>query len=262
MRNIINAESTQKMLAGMLKENAGAFTASVIDLYNSDKTLQNCQPQEVFAECLKAVSLSLPVNKQLGFVWIVPRRSKGVWHPVFQVGARGIVQLAQRTGQYKYINVGEVYEGELKGVDKLSGQVDISGDKISEEVIGYFAYIETVNGFSKCLYWPKEKVVSHASKYSDSYKNGAAIWSDHFDEMAEKTILSQLIKKYGPMSVSLANAMSGEDDFADASKTDENTPRTSAEDIPCVDVSEGEESKQEQSSPPVEEYKPDGTEPF
>lgn len=202
MNAVLNTDATKKLLEQTCKENAGSFSASVLDLYSSDKSLQSFKPGDVFRECLKAASLKLPISKQLGFAYIVPY--KGV--PSFQIGYKGLIQLAQRTGAYKYINVGVVYDGEFKGEDKLSGAVDISGEKVSEEVIGYFAYIETITGFSKALYWSKDKVISHASRFSKSFQQGAAIWRDHFDEMAQKTILRNLLSKWGVMSVEMIRA--------------------------------------------------------
>lgn len=206
MRAVVNAEASQALLKDSLKENAGAFAASVIDLYSSDTYLQNCAPQAVFAEVLKAVSLKLPINKQLGFAYIIPRRDHGVWKPVFQLGYKGYIQLCMRTGAYRYVNAGPVYEGELKSVDKLSGAVDLSGEATSDAVIGYFAYMETLNGFRKCLYWSKEKLVRHVSRYSDSYKSGNKIWRDNFEEMATKTALRYLLSHWGVMSTEMEQA--------------------------------------------------------
>ena len=206
MRSVVNAEASQALLKDSLKENAGAFAASVIDLYSSDTYLQNCAPQAVFAEVLKAVSLKLPINKQLWFAYIIPRRDHGVCKPVFQLGYKGYIQLCMRTGAYRYINAGPVYEGELKSVDKLSGAVDLSGEATSDAVIGYFAYMETLNGFRKCLYWSKEKLVRHVSRYSDSYKSGNKIWKDNFEEMATKTVLRYLLSHWGVMSTEMEQA--------------------------------------------------------
>lgn len=208
MSHIINAESTQNIIKASLKENAGAFTASVLDLYNTDKYLQQCNPAQVMGECLKAVSLKLPINKQLGFAYVIAY--KGV--PTFQLGYKGMIQLCMRTGAYKYINAGEVYEGELQKIDKLTGEVDINGVKTSDKVVGYFAYIETINGFRKAFYWTKEKVISHSQKYSQSYKSGSAIWKDNFTEMATKTVLRNLLGHYGVMSIELEQALTSESD--------------------------------------------------
>lgn len=111
MQSLLDNEQTKKILQNALHENADSYAASILDLYNSDKTLQQCQPKLVFGECLKAVSLKLPINKQLGFAYVVAY--KGI--PQFQIGYKGLIQLCMRTGQYKHINAGEVYEGEYQG---------------------------------------------------------------------------------------------------------------------------------------------------
>lgn len=212
MNSIVNAESTKKLFQNTLKENAGSFSASIIDLYNSDKTLQECDPRQVMGEALKAASLKLPINKQLGFAYVIPYRDykSGMQIPQFQLGYKGMIQLCMRTGSYKYINAGEVYEGELVKIDKLTGEVDLSGEAVSDKIVGYFAYMETVNGFKKAFYWTKEKTIAHANKYSKSYKNGNAIWKDNFDEMAIKTVLRNLLSHYGIMSVELIQAFTYE----------------------------------------------------
>lgn len=218
MGEIVNASSTKKLLENTLKENSGAFAASIIDLYNTDTYLQACDPRAVFGECLKAASLKLPVNKQLGFAYIVPYKSKGVSLPQFQIGYKGLIQLAMRTGAYKHINAGEVYEGEFKGSDKLTGEIDISGEAVSDKIIGYFAYIETTNGFKKAMYWNKEKVKAHAKRYSKSYNSQSSAWASNFDEMATKTVLRNMLSHYGYMSVEMATDFEAEDNAGAAAE--------------------------------------------
>ena len=112
-----------------------------------------------------------------------------------------------RSGAYRYINAAPVYEGEFKGYDKIRGVADISGEKTSDEIVGFFAYIETLNGFAKCEYWAKDKLIAHASRYSDSYKSGATIWKDNFPEMGTKTVLAYLLSHYGLLSVDMMTAI-------------------------------------------------------
>lgn len=207
MGSILNAESTKKLLQNTLKENAGAFSASILDLYSTDTTLQKCNPEAVFRECLKAASLKLPINKQLGFAYVVPFKG----NPQFQIGYKGLIQLALRTGAYKYINAGSVYDGEFRGADKLTGEIDLNGEAVSDTVVGYFAYIETINGFKKAMYWNKDKIAEHAKKYSQSYNSSYSPWKTNFDEMATKTVLRNLINHYGIMSIEMANAFEAED---------------------------------------------------
>ena len=206
MKGILDNDNTKKLLQDSLKENAGAFAASILDLYNSDKYLQQCDPKQVFGECLKAVSLKLPINKQLGFAYVVA--FKGI--PQFQIGYKGLIQLCMRTGQYKHINAGEVYEGEYKGFNKLTGELDISGERTSNTIVGYFAYMETLNGFSHSVYSTKQEIQKHAEKYSKSHNSSNSAWKTEFDKMAVKTVLRNLLSHYGYMSVEMMNAMTAE----------------------------------------------------
>jgi recombination protein RecT len=217
MKEIVNAASTQELLKNSLGANAGAYTASIIDLYNSDTYLQKCDPGQVMRECLKAVSLKLPISKQLGFAYVVPYKKDGVDVPQFQLGYKGMIQLCQRTGAYRFINAGPVYDGELVKEDKLSGALDLSGLRTGDTIIGYFAYIETLNGFSKCIYWPIAKVTEHAKRYSKSYAYTSSAWKTNFDEMAQKTLLRSLLGHWGVMSVEMETAFNADNtEAADA----------------------------------------------
>ena len=209
LKNILAAQSVQEQFKAVLAENAGAFVASIIDLYNTDRTLQMCDPKNVVMEALKAASLKLPINKQLGFAWIVPYRDgkTGQYIPTFQLGYKGYVQLCMRTGAYRYINADVVYEGELVKYDKLTGEIEIDPSKrTSDKKIGYFAFIETLNGFRKTLYMTVEEVTKHAEQYSKSYGNKNSVWATDFDAMALKTCLRLLLSKYGVMSVEMQRA--------------------------------------------------------
>lgn len=209
LKSILYAQSVQEQFKNVLAENAGAFVASIIDLYNTDKYLQACDPKAVVMEALKAASLKLPINKQLGFAWIVPYKDNktGRYIPVFQLGYKGYIQLCMRTGAYRYINADVVYEGELVKKDKLTGWIELDPDKrISDKKIGYFAHIETLNGFSKTLFMTTEEVIAHAKKYSKSYGNSNSSWATDFDSMALKTCLRLLVGKYGIMSVEMQKA--------------------------------------------------------
>lgn len=225
MREVLSMSSTQSLMSEVLRENKEEFVASLIDLYGSDNYLAQCDPGAVMKEALKAVSLKLPINKQLGFAYIIPYRDKtGTQQPQFQLGYKGLIQLAQRTGAYASMNMDNVYEGELRVLDRVSGDIDLNGERISDKVIGYFAYIRTTNGFSKTLYWPMEKMLNHVKRYSKSYQQGASIWKNNFDEMAQKTMMRNLLSRWGIMSVDLQHAINYEAaDLADAAIVDEET---------------------------------------
>ncbi len=209
LKHILATQSVKEQFEAVLKENAGAFVASIIDLYNTDRTLQMCEPKNVVMEALKAASLKLPINKQLGFAWIVPYRDSktGQYIPAFQLGYKGYIQLCMRTGAYRYINADIVYEGELVKHDKLTGEIEIDPSKrTSDQKVGYFAFIETLNGFRKTLYMTVEEVTKHAQQYSKSYSSKNSVWATDFDAMALKTCLRLLLSKYGVMSVEMQRA--------------------------------------------------------
>lgn len=209
LKSILNAQSVQEQFKNVLAENSGAFVASIIDLWNNDRCLQMCDPKAVVMEALKAASLKLPINKQLGFAWIVAYKDgkTGQYIPTFQLGYKGYIQLCLRTGAYKYINADAVYEGELVRVDKLTGEIELDPSKrTSDKIIGYFAYLETVNGFRKALYMTKEEIIKHAERYSKSYGNQHSPWATDFDAMALKTCLRLLLGKYGIMSTEMQQA--------------------------------------------------------
>jgi recombination protein RecT len=206
LKGILNNETMQQNFRNILAENAGAFMASIIELYQSDGALQKCDPNRVVLEALKAATLKLPINKQLGFAYIIPYNNV----PTFQLGFRGLIQLAQRSGQYRYINADVVCEGELVNYNRITGMLEISGTAKSETPVGYFAYFQLLNGFEKCVYWTREKVEAHAKRYSKAWSKADSPWHTNFDAMALKTVLKTIISKYGVMSVEFANTIAND----------------------------------------------------
>lgn len=206
-KGVLNSQTIRAQLKNSLKDNAGAFLSSMIDLYAGDSSLQNCDPEKVALECVKAAALKLPISKALGFAYVVPYKNV----PAFTIGYKGLVQLAQRTGQYKTINADAVYEGEYVGGDKLTGEIDLSGEAISDKVIGYFAYIELINGFKKTLYMSKEQIIEWAKRYSPSYKSSYSPWQTEFDKMAQKTVIRRLISTYGALSMEMQTIITEDD---------------------------------------------------
>lgn len=207
LKTALNAESVQEQFRNALQDSAPLFVASLIDIYASDKNLQECEPGAVIMEALKAATLRLPINKNLGFAYIVPYRNKGKAEPQMQIGYKGLIQLAMRTGEYRYLNADVVYEGELKSYDKLTGHLDLNGERKSDKVVGYFAYLQLLNGFSKAVYWTKDQVIEHAKRFSKSYSSQFSPWQTDFDAMALKTVLRNLITKWGIMSVEMVQAV-------------------------------------------------------
>jgi len=207
LKNMMYTDSVQAQFKNALGENTGSFVASLIDLFNSDSNLQNCAPGQIIKEALKGALLKLPINKNLGFAYVIAYKGK----PDFQIGYKGYVQLALRTGNYKTLNCDEVYEGEYRTRNKLTGEFDLNGQAISDTVVGYFAYMELHNGFSKTLYMSKEKVIAHAKKYSPSYNQANGPWTKEFNAMAKKTVLKNLLTHWGILSVEMINAIENDD---------------------------------------------------
>lgn len=235
LKSIMMAESVQEQFKNALAENSGAFVASVIDLYNGDTNLQKCEPKAVVMEALKAATLKLPINRSLGFAYIVPynnnrKDQNGNWQkivtPQMQIGYKGLIQLAMRTGQYKFINADVVYDGEVSTVNKLTGEIDFTGDKKSDKVVGYFSYIELLNGFSKTLYMTKEKVDAHAKKYSKTFGSNGSPWTVNYEDMALKTVLKGLLGRYGYLSVEMMNAFDHDQEHEDTEVRDRANTKT------------------------------------
>lgn len=241
IKEAMSAQSVQEQFKNALDKNAGPFTASLIDLYVGDNKLQACDPKAVIMEALKAAVLKLPINKALGFAYIIPfnisvknpdNTYTSVPTPTFIVGYKGLIQLAMRTGQYKHINADVVYEGELGVKNKLTGEIDLSGEATSDKIIGYFCYFELLNGFSKTLYMPVEKMAAYAKKYAPTIKYSADVtieklialgtsgvsggsvgWTGDFTSMALKTVTRNLLSKYGYLSIEMQQAIVEDRDY-------------------------------------------------
>ena len=205
MKAILNAANTQERLATYMdKADSKAFVMSVLNLYTGDGLLQNCDPNLCLAECMKAAALSLPVARQFGYCYIIPYKDK----PSFQMGYKGWLQLAIRSGVYKSITADVVYKGEIPNFNRVTDEFSLDGEPESEEVIGYFARFELNSGFRKAIYWPKERVIAHAKRYSQAYRAGKkdSPWFTAFDSMGCKTVLLQILTRYGVMSSAMQTA--------------------------------------------------------
>lgn len=229
IREYVTAPAVQKKMAEMFtdKRLMDNFVQSVISIAGSDELLAVAEPRSVFNACLMAASLNLPINKNLGFAHIIGYKNsrKNMTEAQFQLGARGFKELAQRTGQYIVINQGDVREGELKGRDRLTGELKfewVEDDAIRQDlpVIGYFSYFKLKSGYASTLYMSLDEIKAHGKRYSQSYKKGFGPWVDNFDAMALKTVSKLNISKNGPLSIELQRAVEADqgvirDDGAD-----------------------------------------------
>jgi recombination protein RecT len=173
--------------------------ASVLSVVNNNELLKKAEPMSIIQSAMIAASLDLPVDPNLGYSYIVPYKGAAS----FQIGWKGLVQLALRSGQYKNINVIEIYEGELVKFNRLTEELELDfSAKKSDAVEGYAAYFELANGFKKTIYWPKSKVEAHRKKFSKS----DYVWKENYTAMAEKTLIKALLSKWGILSIELQKA--------------------------------------------------------
>lgn len=217
-------------------KNGTRFISSIVSAVQTTPALQECTNPSILSAALLGEALNLSPSPQLGQFYMVPfdNKKKGCKEAQFQLGYKGYIQLAERSGYYKKLNVLAIKEGELVSYDPLDEEIEvdlIEDDVVREETsaMGYYAMFEYENGFRKTMYWSKKKMLSHAEKYSQAFrKNGGAkslelleqgkipekelwryssFWFKDFDGMAMKTMLRQLISKWGIMSIDLQNAI-------------------------------------------------------
>lgn len=201
---LINDDGFRKQAEKTLGEGTPQFMSSVLTLVNADPKMQELDPIQLYNTCLMAAALKLPFNNNLGHAYIIAY--KGI--PQLQIGWKGFVQLAQRSGQFRTIGVNAVYENEIGGIDPMTGEIifDFKLEKAGN-VIGYMAYFELLNGFKKNLYMTNKQLTAHANKYSQTFKRKFGVWVDNFDAMAQKTVVKLLLSKFAPLSIDLAKAI-------------------------------------------------------
>ena len=210
LKALLASPAIIKRLEEIIGKNTGSFCASLIQISNSNALLQRAEPNTVISAAIVAATLNLPINNALGFAYIVPfNNSKaGVVEAQFQIGYKGLIQLAMRSGQIKRLVTTEIYANQIISRNPIKGyefDFDIQPEK-HEPAVGYYAYMELVNGFIAEAYMSAEDVKAHAARYSQTYKKGYGVWKDNFDEMAKKTVMKQLLSKYAPMSIELQRA--------------------------------------------------------
>lgn len=296
LKAVLNADTVQEQFRNALQEDKDLFIASIIDLYNGDKSLQTCNPNAIVCEALKAAVLDLPISRSLGFAYIVVYKNKKKvittdpqtgaqrqeWivepTPTFIPGYKGYIQLAMRTGQYRTINADFVYEGELRTVNRLSGEVALDGKRTSDKIVGYFCYFELLNGYRKTFFMSVEDMAKYAKRYSPSVKKETTIaqliakandgivgkqvgWEGNFNDMALKTVIRRVLSKFGYLSIKKQNAIAADDNaaqhalvtrrqtlaIAEAKPIDLDTSTVEYEEV--VDETTGEVTQQAKTAP-------------
>ena len=198
LKSMINDERTQKTFKEMLGKKAPGFLTSLINTTNGNKQLQEANPKSILKAGAVAATLDLPVDPNLGFAYIVPYGKEAQ----FQIGYKGFIQLAIRTGKLKKINVAELYEGQYINYDPVTDTLEYDlNTKTSNKVTHYVAYLKTIEGFEKYFVMSREEIEAHAQKFSKTYKYNSSSWKTNFDAMAEKTVLKLLLSKFAPLSI-------------------------------------------------------------
>lgn len=201
----------------ILGKNAATFTTSVVQLVASNKQLADCEPNSVLGSAMTAATLNLPINQNLGYAYVVPYNEKQedgsyVKKAQFQIGYKGFIQLAQRSGMYTIINPTDVREGEIKHYDRLSGRMEFEWiqdekERNEKKVIGYVSYFELVNGFQSTFYMTIEDINNHAKRFSKTYSHTKGLWKTDLPGMSKKTVIKLNLSKYGPLSIEMQKAI-------------------------------------------------------
>ena len=207
LKSMINDERTKNKFKEMLGNKAAGFLTSLMNTTNGNTQLQQADPNSILKAGAIAATLDLPIDPNLGFAYIVPYNNKGKNEAQFQMGYKGFVQLAIRTGQYKRINVTELYEGQFESYDPITDELKYNlNNRLSDEITHYVAYFQTINGFEKYNVMSREEIENHAKKFSKTYSYKGSSWQTNFNTMAKKTVLKLLLSKFGILSIEMQTA--------------------------------------------------------
>lgn len=213
VKSYLQRENVKKRFQDILGEKSGQFISSIISAVSLNSKLQECVPESVVAAAAIGASLDLPINPSLGMAHIVPYKERGASKPKaqFQMGWKGFIQLAIRSGQYRNINIADVREGDIIAINRITGEVTFNKELIvvpatNRPIVGYSLYFLLNSGYEKLFYMSKEECAEHGRRYSKSYDTGN--WKTDFDGMGRKTVAKMGLSKYGILSIDMQKAMS------------------------------------------------------
>jgi recombination protein RecT len=217
LSSFLNSDAIKNKFTEILGQKGVGFISSVLSVVNSSNQLKNADQNSIYTAALMAASLDLPINQNLGFAYIVPYNGKVgndyIQMAQFQLGYKGFIQLAQRSGLYKKINSSDVREGEIIKHDRMTGEFEFNwiqdtNERLTKKVIGYLSFFELNNGFRNTFYMTIEEIEAHAKKYSQTYKKyNSGLWKDEFSAMAMKTVTKLNLSKNGPLSIEMQRAV-------------------------------------------------------
>ena len=217
LQGLLDSEGVKDRLNDILGKRASTFASSVIQIAQSNTMLKNAEPNSILGAAITSATLNLPLNNNLGYAYIIPfnERQKDNTYLVkaqFQIGYKGFIQLAQRSGTFKTVNVTDVRLGEIEEINRLSGEytfnwIQDQKERESKSVIGYIGYFSLTNGFEKTMFMSMEDLNKHGKKFSQTFKKGFGLWQTDFDSMSKKTVLKLLLSKYAPLSIDMQSAV-------------------------------------------------------
>ncbi|MGH1746159.1 recombinase RecT [Enterococcus entomosocium] len=270
---LMNTPAMKKKFTDILHEKSDSFMGSLMTLVGGDNYLSQAEPMTIIASALKAATMDLPIDKNLGYAYVVPfNRSEKVgnkWvkhnEAQFILGYKGYIQLAQRSGQYKALNALAIYDGQLIDWNPLTEEFTFDYKaKVSDEVIGYVGFFELLNGFKKTVYWTKQEIESHRIKNAKGYDKEklSGAWVDNYDSMAIKTVLRNMLSKWGLLSVEMQSAITSDEKVFRVDENNDLIEETDLSDMEPlnqdlkeaerVEESEDIETLFDTSNPPIE----------
>ena len=217
LAKLLNTETISNRFHEVLGRKSAAFMSSILSACATNPKLSACDPMSVISAAMIAATLDLPINPNLGQAHIVPYKDKAT----FQIGWKGLVQLAQRSGQYRTMNASVVYEGQLIKSNPFTGEFDFDAEaKKSDKIVGYLFYFKLLNGFEKYVYLTRDGAEAHGKKFSKSYGYDTSAWKTNFEAMALNTCVKSGLSKWGPLSTEMQKAM----EFDQAAVTEDDKP--------------------------------------
>lgn len=208
-------EGVKSKFEELMGKRSTGFITSLLSVVSNNAYLKNASPESVYMAAMMAATLDLPINPNLGFAYIIPYGEQAQ----FQMGYKGFIQLALRSGQFKTISACPIYEGQLIEENPLTGYVFDFKKKTAETIIGYAAYFSLINGFEKSDFWTVDEIKAHGKKFSKTFSSKAGVWEKDFDAMAMKTVLKLLLSKYAPLSVEMQKAVIADQSIINDSET-------------------------------------------
>lgn len=225
-KSLFAQDNVRAKFEELLGKRAPQFITSVLQIASQNEMLAKADPMSIYNSACVSATLDLPLNNNLGFAYIVPynnRQPDGSTKVVaqFQIGYKGFIQLAQRSGQFRTISATPIFEGQIKSYNRLTGiEFDFSG-QTSEKVLGYAAYFSLINGFEKTFFMTVDELKKHGLRFSKTFNNKNSLWQNDFDSMAQKTVLKLLLSKYAPLSVEMQKAVITDQSYVKDAETED-----------------------------------------